>query len=138
MRDSRQWPAPWLFGFNVNVGSLGVSPNVSLSLNGTSLTSGSPIAPLAPAQLINGAVINTADLITTNPTMQNSTINGETAVSGMGAATGTVNIVGSTIQRLVLARSGTLSNSSLGDNSVLEISGPSSVSNTSFNGLIGV
>jgi PEP-CTERM motif len=125
---------------NVSVQAIAAPANATLSLNGTSLTVATAIGTLASAQLSNGAVINPGiGMVTLDLTMQNSTVNGPVSVSGLSTPTGTVNISGSSVQKLVLAGSGTLTNSTLGDNSVLEISGkPSSVSNTSFNGSVGV
>ena len=125
---------------NVNVNAISALTNATLVLNGTSLTVATEIATLASAQLSNGAVINPGlAMVTLDLTMQNSTVSGPVSVSGLGTPTGTVDISGSSVQKLVFAGSGTLTNSTLGDNSVLEISGkPSSVSNTSFNGFIGV
>ena len=126
---------------NVSVDAIAADANVTLILNGTSLSvaPGSPLATLASAQLSNGAVINPGlALVTSNLTMQNSTINGAVSVAGLGTPTGTIDISGSTIQKLVFSGSGTLANTTLGDNSVLEITGMSSVSNTSFNGFVGV
>src|SRR5260370_37884291 len=76
--------------------------DVSICLIGPSLTSGSPIGTLASAQLTNGAVINTADLITTNLTMQDSIINGIVAVSGQTTGSGSADVSNSTIQRLAV------------------------------------
>jgi len=126
---------------NVSVDAVTALTNATLVLNGTSLSvaPGGLVATLASAQLSNGAVINPGlGLVTSNLTMQNSTINGAVSAAGFATPTGTIDISGSTIQKLVFSGSGTLKNSTLGDNSVLEISGPSSVSNTSFNGFVGV
>jgi len=125
---------------NVSVDAVAAIANATLVLNGTSLSvaPGGLVTTLASAQLSNGAVINPGlGLVTLNLTMQNSTINGPVTIDNP-TNTGTIGISGSTIQKLVFGGSGTLANSTLGDNSVLEISGPSSVSNTSFNGFVGV
>jgi len=111
--------------------------NTSLSLNGTNLTVANEIIGIfGSVTLTNGTITpgNTA-LSAVNLTMQNSTINGSASVIGADhSLTGTADISGSTIQRLVVGGTFLISNSTLGDNSVFANSGQSSISNTSFNG----
>ena len=123
---------------SVNVNSIAALPSTSFVLNGTSLTVANGLGPfLTSVNLTNGAVINPGivGVTTQNLVMQSSTVNGEVGVSGvLGAPTGIANISGSTIQTLAVVGTFTISNSTLGDNSVLANAGQSSISNTSFNG----
>ena len=125
---------------NVSVQAIAAIANATLSLDGTSLSVATEIATLASAQLSNGAVINPGlEMLTLDLRMQNSTINGPVTVGGPSAPIGTINISGSSVQKLFFSGSGTLKNSTVGDNSILEFVGnPSLISNTSFNGFVGV
>lgn len=118
---------------NVVVDSMSGGQNLSLSLNGTSLTIASG-ADLASATLTNGATMTVAvQLNTVNLMVQNSTVNANLGV-GPVAGGGTANISGGTIQQLAVFGTFTISNTTLGDNSELINMGPSSISGTSFNG----
>ena len=121
---------------NVTASSIGGGGVASLSLNGTTLTVGSGGVTLNSLTLTNGAAINnsTGSFGMVNLTMQNSTVNSQLSVSGSGNVSGTANISGSTVQQLVVDGGFTISNSTLGNNSVLLNSGQSIISGTSFSG----